>query len=111
MTDGIGSYAETGRRRLILCCDGTWNSADAGGSATNVVRLTRVLKAQSAEGIPQIVYYHDGVGTGNLLDKISGGAGGIGISRNIRRIYSFIVNNYATPPDGDRKSTRLNSSH
>ena len=37
------SDATTGRRRLIICCDGTWKAADKGG-ATNVVRLMRVIK-------------------------------------------------------------------
>jgi uncharacterized protein (DUF2235 family) len=28
-------------KRLIVCCDGTWDDADAGGSFSNVVRLSR----------------------------------------------------------------------
>ena len=94
MADRGTEYATTGRRRLILCCDGTWKSADHPGSATNVVRMMRVIKSQSHDGIPQIVYYHSGVGTGNVMDKIGGGAGGIGIARNIREVYAFLVNNY-----------------
>jgi uncharacterized protein (DUF2235 family) len=85
-------------RRLVICCDGTWNSEDAGESATNVLRLARMVRAETDAGASQLVYYDNGVGTGNILDRIVGGATGIGLSRNVREAYTFIVNNYA---DGD----------
>jgi uncharacterized protein (DUF2235 family) len=93
MNDQRPEYATTGRRRLIVCCDGTWNSADKGGS-TNVVRMMRIIKSQSDDGIPQIVDYHPGVGTGNWFDRLGGGSSGVGVSRNIRNAYAFLVNNY-----------------
>jgi uncharacterized protein (DUF2235 family) len=85
-------------RRLVVCCDGTWNSADSGGAATNVLRLARIVRPVAADGTDQIVYYDNGVGTGGLIDKLGGGAVGVGLSRNVRQAYAFLVNNYR---DGD----------
>ena len=93
------SEADTGQpgnsaRRLVVCCDGTWNSADRGGAATNVVRMARTIKSVADDGTTQIVYYHPGVGTGNGLDRLIGGGTGVGLSRNVRDAYTFIVNNH-----------------
>jgi len=68
-------------KRLILCCDGTWNSADQEVNdvpcPTNVVKIAyRIAKRDGA--IPQIIFYDQGVGTGNLVDRVSGGAFGEG---------------------------------
>src|SRR5689334_10684775 len=81
-------------RRLIVCCDGTWNASDAGPSATNVVRMLRCIAPQAENGTPQIVRYHPGVGTGNPLDHMLGGGLGIGLGPVIRDVYAFLVNNY-----------------
>jgi hypothetical protein len=83
-----------GSRRLILCCDGTWNAADAGPSATNVVRMLRCIAPAAVDGRPQIVRYNSGVGTGNPLDRLLGGALGVGLGPAIRDLYAFLVNNY-----------------
>lgn len=84
-------------KRLILCCDGTWNSADQASdgvpSPTNVVKLGyRVAKRDGAT--VQIVYYGQGVGTGNLVDRVTGGAFGDGLEDNIHDAYRFLVANY-----------------
>jgi uncharacterized protein (DUF2235 family) len=86
------------RRRLIACCDGTWNKPDSYSGSTNVIRLARAIKPRSADGISQIVYYHSGVGTGNFVDHLIGGGTGIGLSANVRSTYAFFVDNYH---DGD----------
>jgi hypothetical protein len=86
------------RRRLVVCCDGTWNKPDREGHTTNVVRLVRAVKPETADGIAQIVYYHSGVGTGNFVDRLAGGSTGIGLSANVRSAYAFIIDNYL---DGD----------
>jgi len=44
------------------------------------------------------VYYHPGVGTGNIVDHWIGGGTGIGLSENVRSAYAFFVDNYK---DGD----------
>lgn len=84
-------------KRLILCCDGTWNSADQEKNGapcpTNVVKLGyRVAKRDG--GIPQLIYYDQGVGTGNTLDRMTGGAFGDGLEENIHDAYRFLVANY-----------------
>jgi hypothetical protein len=35
-----------------------------------------------------------GVGTGDWFDWLGGGSSGVGVSRNIRNAYAFLVNNY-----------------
>jgi hypothetical protein len=84
-------------KRLIVCCDGTWNDADSAAEFTNVVRITRAIKpidGRSNPAIPQIVYYHSGVGTSDALDRVAGGAIGLGLSRNVRDAYAFLAANY-----------------
>lgn len=86
-----------GRRRLIVCCDGTWNWPDK-RHETNVVRLVRAIKP-SAEllnepPISQIVRYHMGVGTGNVLDHWLGGSTGVGLSSSVKQCYGFLADNY-----------------
>ncbi len=80
------------RRRLIVCCDGTWNWPD-GKSETNVIRLVRAIAPVDGT-ISQMVYYHQGVGTGNILDRIVGGGAGVGLSLSVKACYGFITDNY-----------------
>jgi uncharacterized protein (DUF2235 family) len=82
-------------KRLVVCTDGTWNDLTK-GHPTNVLKVARAVKRHDPEGIPQIVYYHSGVGTGtDFVDRFIGGATGFGISRNICDAYNFVVQNYA----------------
>lgn len=88
-------------KRLVVCCDGTWNKADQETNGrpcpTNVVKLAyRVAKRDG--GTPQIIFYDQGVGTGNVLDRWSGGALGDGLDDNIFDAYRFLIANYE---DGD----------
>ncbi len=85
-------------KRLVICCDGTWNSADqmvdGEPCPTNVVRFAYRVAKRDAKGIAQIVYYDQGVGTGNSLDRLSGGALGKGLEANIHDAYRFLLANY-----------------
>ncbi|ORY19624.1 hypothetical protein BCR34DRAFT_471960 [Clohesyomyces aquaticus] len=83
-------------KRLVVCCDGTWNdSVSTDSPLTNVSRFSRCVEAIGEDGILQIVYYHTGVGSGtSKLSNSIDGATGRGLSRNIRDAYSFICNNY-----------------
>ncbi len=85
------------KKRLILCCDGTWNTADQqkDGQAcpSNVVRLAYRIAKRDGD-IPQIIYYDQGVGTGNWVDRVSGGAFGNGLEDNIHDAYRFLIANY-----------------
>lgn len=82
-------------RRLVVCCDGTWDTAEqmAGGVPvpTNVVRLFHALD----QGDDQLCYYHPGVGTGpGLLNKIEGGSIGSGLSAQITGAYAWLAAHY-----------------
>ncbi len=85
-------------RRLIVCADGTWNRPDqedhGQSSPTNVVKMQRAVRSVASDGMSQIVSYHSGVGTGDVLDKLLGGAFGEGLDRNILECYEFVVNNF-----------------
>jgi uncharacterized protein (DUF2235 family) len=83
-------------KRLVMCCDGTWNTADQ-ACPTNVTKLALGLAETSADGKDQRVFYHQGVGTG-AWDHIRGGAFGVGLSQNVQDTYRFLVENYE---DGD----------
>lgn len=81
------------RKRLILFFDGTWNSPDSGEQPTNVVKLLRAIAKVETE-MPQITFYDRGVGTGNFVDRIAGGASGAGLTQNVIDGYRFLGNNY-----------------
>ncbi len=89
-------------RRLIVCSDGTWNTPDHTDKGvlapTNVVKMARSILPQAPDGTPQILFYDSGVGTDNVLDKLSGGLFGIGLAKNVMDAYRFLIQNYA---DGD----------
>jgi uncharacterized protein (DUF2235 family) len=83
-------------KRLVICFDGTWNSADAERTDTNVALLARAIHATvGTGGIPQTVLYLRGVGTAGLqAEIIFEGATGLGIDENIRSGYMFVAQNY-----------------
>ena len=80
-------------KRLIVCCDGTWQSLSC-PYPTNVVKIAQVIKPSANDSIPQIVYYQEGLGTGDEFDKITGGAFGWGIDKDIQDAYRFLCLNY-----------------
>jgi uncharacterized protein (DUF2235 family) len=85
-------------KRLVICADGTWNTRDQQTDngkrcPTNVTKVARGVMGKDAQGVDQIVFYHDGLGTGGPLDKVTGGAFGAGIEDNVRVIYRFIAYN------------------
>jgi uncharacterized protein (DUF2235 family) len=91
---------------LVICCDGTWDSADQQKDkqtgeicVSNVLKLACRAAKRTAAGAQQIIYYDQGVGTGNVLDKLEGGAFGDGLEANINDVYRFLVANYE--PDDD----------
>jgi uncharacterized protein (DUF2235 family) len=84
-------------KRIVVCSDGTWNTADQRWN-TNVVSVARSVSVKDPSGTIQIVFYDPGVGTGNLLDRLTGGAFGSGLDRNIEDAYRFVADNY---DDGD----------
>ncbi|MET9406239.1 DUF2235 domain-containing protein [Streptomyces sp. NPDC002935] len=79
-------------KRLIICCDGTWNFADQ-PSKTNVAKVALSVRPGSVAGKEQHVYYHSGVGA-MRRERLRGGAFGFGLSRNVVDAYRFLVETY-----------------
>jgi uncharacterized protein (DUF2235 family) len=90
-------------KRLIVFCDGTWNTPDQTDRGvvcpSNVVKLRNLVELQDASGNEQLPYYDKGVGTGDPIDKLFGGVFGIGLAHNVRQAYEFLSLNYE---DGDQ---------
>jgi uncharacterized protein (DUF2235 family) len=84
-------------KRLIVCCDGTWNTPDQQSrgewSATNVTKVALAITPRDDNGLEQRTFYHRGVGT-SRGQRISGGAFGLGLSRDVRATYRFLVQNF-----------------
>jgi uncharacterized protein (DUF2235 family) len=85
-------------KRLVVCCDGTWNTPDQEQndlpSPTNVVKLYNAVAPQSG-GIQQETYYHPGVGTeGSKVVRTMGGAYGEGLGKNIISAYAWLAVRY-----------------
>ncbi len=79
-------------KRLVICCDGTWNTAGQ-KCPTNVTDFYRTVAPQSADGTKQEAYYHVGVGT-SRWDRLGGGAFGWGLSAIVKDAYRLVVDNY-----------------
>lgn len=63
---------------------------------SNVTRISEAIKPVSSRGVQQVVFYQAGIGsTGNILNRVIGGATAEGLSTNIRDAYAFICNNYS----------------
>lgn len=92
------------KKRLVICCDGTWNRLDS-ESPTNVVKLARSLAYQDGS-IPQLVHFDDGVGTLEAdsskgvassvagIYRFMGGLAGEGLLKNVETAYRFLIFNY-----------------
>jgi uncharacterized protein (DUF2235 family) len=81
-------------KRLIVCCDGTWQNLDR-EYPTNVVKITQAIKTVDSRNIHQVLYYSEGIGTGtSKVDRWFGGAFGWGIDQRIQNAYRFLCCNY-----------------
>src|SRR4051812_39519813 len=84
-------------KRLVVCCDGTWNRPDqlseGVAAPTNVSKLALAVARRDAGGTEQLLHYEPGVGT-RRFERIRGGAFGVGLSRNVRSCYRFLVDSY-----------------
>src|SRR2546421_12322336 len=89
-------------RRLVVCLDGTWNKRDSGPNVyhiSNLVQEGRVKDKKTGQEWLQIIYYDEGGGTG-LLDRVSGGGFGSGLSENRRQADDWLVEKYRQPKEG-----------
>lgn len=83
-------------KNILLFLDGTWNDREDPNTWTNVALLHDMSLTDSPE---QISYYDKGVGTDGGYDMKLGGLHGVGLSRNVKQAYSFLVKHYQ---EGDR---------
>lgn len=87
-------------KRLVICCDGTWNLPDQKDRGqvrpSNVAKIALAALAQDASGTAQRIFYGKGVGTELGLNRLFGGAFGVGLSSNIREAYRYLIENYET---------------
>ena len=91
------------KRRLIVCCDGTWQDLDQ-SCHTNVVKMAQAIQPldnTNGNHIHQIIYYDEGIGTQQVgskiidnLIKFVGGGLGLGIDHKIQDAYRFLCLNY-----------------
>ena len=84
-------------KRIIICCDGTWNRPDqvhdGTTCASNVTKLARCIAPVDGRGVRQLVFYDKGVGTGRF-DRFLGGGFGWGIKKKILDAYLFLMATY-----------------
>lgn len=79
------------RKNIVILSDGTWNSPED-INTTNVVRMARVIAPFDDAKNTQVVFYDWGVGSDG--NKILGGIAGVGLEKNIKDCYRFLVHNY-----------------
>jgi len=85
-------------KRIIICCDGTWNKPQKrgkNGSETNVVKIHDAVNIEGENKFKQLPYYDKGIGAdGTWIKRVYQGATGSGISENILEAYQFLIDNY-----------------
>ena len=77
-------------KNIVIFSDGTGQEGGKGFN-TNIYKLFNMIEDRSSE---QVAYYDPGLGTG--WRKVTGNAGGMGISRNIQECYKFIFEHFET---------------
>ena len=89
-------------KRLIICSDGTWQDLYT-GYPTNVVKTAQAILSTARDGVQQVVYYDEGLGTKQIgskssiidgLIKLLGGGIALGIDHKIQDAYTFLCLNY-----------------
>ena len=96
MQESLGFASIECMKRLVVCCDGTWNKPD-NETITNVEKIARTVQSDptATGGAYQLVYYVSGVGAGSYAaDRILGGAFGFGLFHNVIAAYRFLAQNY-----------------
>uniref|UniRef100_A0A0K3CFS4 BY PROTMAP: gi/647398086/emb/CDR41713.1/ RHTO0S06e04698g1_1 [Rhodosporidium toruloides] n=1 Tax=Rhodotorula toruloides TaxID=5286 RepID=A0A0K3CFS4_RHOTO len=86
-------------RRIVVCCDGTWESAlfqTNERMITNVGRIMTAIERTDSRGVEQIKMYFPGLGTGEqVFEAAWQGAFGDGLLTEVRQAYYFIAQNWA----------------
>ncbi|KNZ78562.1 hypothetical protein J132_00421 [Termitomyces sp. J132] len=93
----------TVRKRIVVCCDGTWQdgvSEIERSSYTNILRLARMINHEDERlnplhAIPQVVFYQSGMGSDkNLYSRYVEGTVGGSLGDKVEEAYAFIAHNY-----------------
>jgi uncharacterized protein (DUF2235 family) len=79
-------------KRIIICCDGTWNKL-VDQVPSNVVRIYEAIPDLAQDGMRQVRWYQEGIGT-KWYDRWPGGAFGAGIDDKIKEAYKFLCQTY-----------------
>jgi uncharacterized protein (DUF2235 family) len=101
-------------KKLVVCCDGTWNTPR---TETNIFRTYRFLRERlgmppevthkdgvrtsggtAADGSEVVLFYDAGVGT-DWFSRLLGGGAGLGLSENVRDAYHFLGHNFVSGSD------------
>lgn len=102
----VSPAAQTVPKRIIVCCDGTWQSSTSldpqHAIPSNVTRLCRVLakagEDKDKKTWQQIVYYDAGVGTGDLTDFEKGRQGELAFHTRTRPVmHSWDLRRFQRP--------------
>lgn len=97
------------KKRLIVCCDGTWQSSNHGLQSipSNVAKISRSVakftRDEDGTVIHQVVFYDAGVGTATdsvasraaTWGKKHQGAYGEGLDENVCEAYNFLVSKFS----------------
>uniref|UniRef100_A0A0W0F5N8 T6SS Phospholipase effector Tle1-like catalytic domain-containing protein n=1 Tax=Moniliophthora roreri TaxID=221103 RepID=A0A0W0F5N8_MONRR len=99
-TDPTGAIQDRVKKRIIVCCDGTWQDgiSESRRDYTNVLRLARTINHEDVRTkppTPQIVFYQSGIGSEKnfYAEYIEGTTGG-GLVDKVEEAYAFIAHNY-----------------
>lgn len=96
-SDKQKSATSKNMKRIVICCDGTWNLPDQVHEgevcASNVTKIARCVAPTDSANTRQVLFYDKGVGTG-YFDRLLGGAVGWGIRKKILDAYSYLVATY-----------------
>ncbi|KAL9716286.1 hypothetical protein Ac2012v2_000732 [Leucoagaricus gongylophorus] len=107
------------KKRIIVCCDGTWQDgmSEHRSRFSNVLRLARAINHEDERQdaldpdnsdkyrynkfpIQQIVFYQSGIGTeNNLWSEYVDGATGASLAYKVEEAYVFIAHNYCPGDD------------
>ncbi|KAJ7103571.1 hypothetical protein B0H15DRAFT_221043 [Mycena belliarum] len=89
------------KKRIIVCCDGTWQDGVSTAnrqSYTNILRLARTINHEDSRfqpALPQIVFYQSGIGSDkSLYSEYIVGTTGATLADKVEECYGFISSNY-----------------
>jgi len=71
-------------KRLVICCDGTWDVEPDDQPVTNVAKIARAAKRSGKEGVEQITFHQRGRSSGKLA----------ALQLDVLDTYRFLVQNF-----------------